>query len=39
MGDLFGTRSFGTICVGYGTVFEIAKTARGYASSHHPGQH
>jgi hypothetical protein len=38
MGDLFGTRSFGTICVGYGTVFAIAKTATGYASSRHPGQ-
>ena len=35
-GDLFGTTLEGGTN-GVGTVFEIAKTAHGYASSRHPG--
>jgi hypothetical protein len=32
-GDLFGTTFSGGVNGGYGTVFEIAKTAQGYAST------
>ncbi len=32
-GDLFGTAEFGGSAAGYGTVFEISKTATGYAST------
>ena len=35
-GDLFGTTDEGA--GNYGTVFEIAKTATGYAGAHHIGQ-
>ena len=36
-GDLFGTTEGGANGYGAGTVFEIAKTASGYAGAHNPG--